>query len=416
MLSAFYSSAARIRELRDQQGPFGPLLERFAGYLQRSGYSSISARRHLRSAEHVVHWAIGANVSPEALDAVALARFGKHLSRCRCRRFGCAARADVLAGARLLLEQFGGTQRAGIRETHSVAAKPALLKSFEQWMREQRGSSEGTLYNYSLPIRALIERYGEDPGQFDARRVREFVVEYSQGRGWAATQHCTTALRMLLHFLVADSRCRGGLFWAVPTMAHWWLSLVPRCLPPADVERLIASCDSSTTVGIRDRAILLLLARLGLRASDIVRLRMADIDWKEAWIRVCGKGHQEARLPLSQEVGDALVGYLQQRPAVDTDALFLRTRAPWRALRSHCAVSVLVDRAIRCACVERPTRGAAHLLRPSLASSMLRPGACLQDIAALLRHRSVETTQIYAKVDVRSLMQIAQPWVEAWPC
>ena len=416
MLSAFYSSAARIRELRDQQGPFGPLLERFAGYLQRSGYSSISARRHLRSAEHVVHWAIGANVSPEALDAVALARFGKHLSRCRCRRFGCAARADVLAGARLLLEQFGGTQRAGIRETHSVAAKPALLKSFEQWMREQRGSSEGTLYNYSLPIRALIERYGEDPGQFDARRVREFVVEYSQGRGWAATQHCTTALRMLLHFLVADSRCRGGLFWAVPTMAHWWLSLVPRCLPPADVERLIASCDSSTTVGIRDRAILLLLARLGLRASDIVRLRMADIDWKEAWIRVCGKGHQEARLPLSQEVGDALVGYLQQRPAVDTDALFLRTRAPWRALGSHCAVSVLVDRAIRRAGVECPARGAAHLLRHSVASSMLRQGASLQDIAALLRHRSVETTQIYAKVDVRSLMQIAQPWVEAWPC
>ena len=414
MLSAFYSSAARIRELRDQQGPFGPLLERFAGYLQRSGYSSISARRHLRSAEHVVHWAIGANVSPEALDAVALARFGKHLSRCRCRRFGCAARADVLAGARLLLEQFGGTQRAGIRETHSVAAKPALLESFEQWMREQRGSSEGTLYNYSLPIRALIERYGEDPGQFDARRVREFVVEYSQGRGWAATQHCTTALRMLLHFLVADSRCRGGLFWAVPTMAHWWLSLVPRCLPPADVERLIASCDSSTTVGIRDRAIL--LARLGLRASDIVGLRMADIDWKEAWIRVCGKGHQEARLPLSQEVGDALVGYLQQRPAVDTDALFLRTRAPWRALGSHCAVSVLVDRAIRRAGVERPARGAAHLLRHSVASSMLRQGASLQDIAALLRHRSVETTQIYAKVDVRSLMQIAQPWVEAWPC
>ncbi|MEI2680037.1 MAG: hypothetical protein V9G29_20530 [Burkholderiaceae bacterium] len=213
-------------------------------------------------------------MSPEALDAVALARFGKHLSRCRCRRFGCAARADVLAGARLLLEQFGGTQRAGIRETHSVAAKPALLESFEQWMREQRGSSEGTLYNYSLPIRALIERYGEDPGQFDARRVREFVVEYSQGRGWAATQHCTTALRMLLHFLVADSRCRGGLFWAVPTMAHWWLSLVPRCLPPADVERLIASCDSSTTVGIRDRAILLLLARLGLACQR--HRRVAD--------------------------------------------------------------------------------------------------------------------------------------------
>ncbi len=106
-------------------------------------------------------------------------------------------------------------------------------------------------------------------------------------------------------------------------MAHWRLSSVPRCLPPADVARLIASCDLSTTVGIRDRAILLLLARLSLRAGDIVGLRMADIDWKEAWIRVCGKGHQEARLPLNQEVGDALVAYLQQRAAADTDAVFL---------------------------------------------------------------------------------------------
>lgn len=416
MLLAFYSSAARIRDLRDRQGPFGSLLERFAGYLQRSGYSSISARRHLRSAEHVVHWAIGAHLSPEELNAVSLARFGKHLSRCRCRGFGRTARADILAGARLLLEDLGGTRPADIRKAESMAAKPALLKSFEQWMREQRASSAGTLYNYSLPICALIERYGEDPGQFDARQIREFVVEYSQGHGWAATQHCTTALRMLLRFLVADGRCRAGLLGAVPTMAHWRLSSVPRCLPPADVEHLVESCDLTTTVGIRDRAILLLLARLGLRAGDIVGLRLADIDWKEAWIRVCGKGRQEARLPLNQEVGDALVRYLQQRPAVDTDALFLRTRAPWRALASHCAVSVLVDRAIRRAGVERPARGAAHLLRHSVASSMLRQGASLQDISTLLRHRSVETTQIYAKVDVRSLMQIAQPWVEAWPC
>jgi integrase/recombinase XerD len=179
---------------------------------------------------------------------------------------------------------------------------------------------------------------------------------------------------------------------------------------------MIASCDASTAVGIRDRAILLLLARLGLRAGDIVVLRLADIDWRQAWIRVCGKGHHETRLPLSQEVGDALVRYVQQRPAADTDALFLRTRAPRRALASHCAVSVLVDRAMGRAGVERPARGAAHLLRHSVASSMLRHGASLQDIATLLRHRSVETTQIYAKVDVRSLMQIAQPWVEVGSC
>jgi site-specific recombinase XerD len=188
-------------------------------------------------------------------------------------------------------------------------------------------------------------------------------------------------------------------------------------LPPEDVERLIASCDVSLSVGRRDRAILLLLARLGLRAGDIVQLRLQDIDWKGAWIHVCGKGRQQARLPLSQEVGQAIVAYLQDgRPSARSDAVFLRSRAPFRPFGSHCAVSVLVDRAIRRAGIKRPGRGAAHLLRHSVASSMLRHGASLQDIAALLRHRSVETTQIYAKVDVTALMQITQPWVEVPPC
>jgi site-specific recombinase XerD len=284
-------------------------------------------------------------------------------------------------------------------------------------MRKQRGTTEATLCNYARPIRALIERFGDALGHLDAHGLREFVLEQSRATGWAAAKHCTTALRMFLRFLIAEGRCPAALLGAIPTLAHWRLSSVPRHLPPEDVERLIASCDVLSPVGLRDRAILLLLARLGLRAGDIVGLRLQDIDWKNAWISVCGKGRQQTRLPLSREVGRAIVAYLQKgRPPADTDALFLRTRAPFRALRSHCAVSVLVDRAIRRAGISRPSRGAAHLLRHSLASSMLRQGASLQDIAAVLRHRSVETTQIYAKVDVTALMHIAQPWVEVSPC
>lgn len=222
---------------------------------------------------------------------------------------------------------------------------------------------------------------------------------------------------MFLRFLIAEGHCPAALLGAIPTLAHWHLSSLPRHLPPEDVERLIASCDVSSPVGLRDRAIMLLLARLGLRAGDIVGLRLQDIDWKNACISVSGKGRQQTRLPLSREVGGAIVAYLQEgRPSANTDTLFLRSRAPFRALGSHCAVSVLVDRAIRRTGIERPSRGAAHLLRHSLASSMLRQGASLQDIAAVLRHRSVETTQIYAKVDVTALMQIAQPWVEVTPC
>jgi len=218
---------------------------------------------------------------------------------------------------------------------------------------------------------------------------------------------------MFLRFLIAEGQCAGGLDAAIPTVAHWRLASLPRYLPAKDVERLIASCDRASAVGRRDRAILLLLARLGLRAGDIAHLRLSDIDWKGASIQVCGKGRRQARLPLSQEVGQAIVAYLKKgRPRTNADTVFVSAVAPITPFASYCAVSSIVDRHLRCAGVVRPSRGAAHLLRHSLATSMLRQGTSLQDIAAILRHSSIETTQIYAKVDIPSLRQIAQTWPE----
>lgn len=415
MLSKFFSESARMHALH--ASPSGPLLEDFAGYLFRSGYAKISARRHIRSAEHIAHWALRSDLSVDRLDSAAFESFDKHLCRCRCGRFCYEARVEILAGARLFLANLHGAEGVAIRPSEAVAAEPELLRSFCQWMRDQRGSADGTLSNYGRPIRELILLIDEDPSKLTARLLRQFVMERSRQVGWAAANHCTTGLRMFLRFLIADGRCSAGLLGAIPKLAHWRLSSLPRVLAPADVERIIASCDRSSPVGMRDRAILLLLARLGLRAGDIVQLRLQDIDWKEATIQVCGKSRRQTQLPLSQEVGQAIVDYLQHgRPSTCNDDLFLRSRAPFRRLRSHCAVSVLVDRAICRAGVTKPGRGAAHLLRHSVASSMLRQGASLQEIADLLRHRSVETTQIYAKVDVTSLRRIAQPWPEVTPC
>jgi integrase/recombinase XerD len=157
-----------------------------------------------------------------------------------------------------------------------------------------------------------------------------------------------------------------------------------------------------------------LLARLGLRAGDIVQLRLGDIDWNEAEICVLGKGRRQTLLPLTQEIGDAIAEYIKNgRPQTTADTLFIRSRAPFRALANHAAVSVIVAQAMRRAGVVCPSRGAAHVLRHSLASSMLRHGASLQEIAGVLRHRSIATTEIYAKVDVVALREIAQPWPEA---
>jgi len=392
-------------------------LEEFARTLSHVGYAEITARRHLRAVEHFVYWADRRGSTIGGLTERSLVQFGQHLRRCRCPHYGRTDQVQVLHGARLFLKHL---QETGVIKCDGIARPaqdPALLIAFWAWMRQQRGTCQSTLDSYGIHIRELFGRLGEEPAGLDARSLREFVLDTSRAGGWATTQKRTTALRMFLRFLIAEGKCPPELDGAIPILAHWRLASLPRYLPEEDVERLIASCDPAVPVGRRDRAILLLLARLGLRAGDIVQLRLPDIDWKDAWISVSGKGRRQTRLPMSQEVGQALVAYLENgRPPTATDAVFVRCRAPFQAFRSHCAVSVIVDRALCRAGVTRPSRGAAHLLRHSIATSMLRHGASLHDIAALLRHRSITTTQIYAKVDVTALRRIAQPWPEVPSC
>ncbi|MGA8344933.1 MAG: site-specific integrase, partial [Candidatus Sulfotelmatobacter sp.] len=243
------------------------------------------------------------------------------------------------------------------------------------------------------------------------------VQETSQRCGWATGKQCTTAMRAFLRYLIAEGRCAAGLDACIPALAHWRLSSLPRYLQPEEVERVIASCSTTSSTAIRDRAILLLLARVGLRAGDILRLCLSDLDWKEATIRVVGKGRLQTLLPMTQEVGDAILAYIENgRHPIDNDTLFIRSRAPFGPFASHCAISMIVAEAMRRAGVRCPSRGAAHVLRHSVASSMLRQGASLQEIAGVLRHRSIATTEIYAKVDVVALREIARPWPEVTSC
>jgi site-specific recombinase XerD len=308
----------------------------------------------------------------------------------------------------------GIAPRAARQVTES---EPVLLSAFHHWMRQQRGTCNASLRNYSYSILDLLKTVGDDPRRFDAQRLREFVLERCQRSGPGARKSCITGVRMFLRFLIAEGKCPPGLDGCIPTMAHWRLSSLPRYLQSGDVERVIKSCDCATSVGRRDRAILLLLARMGLRAGDVARLRLEDIDWVQAWIHFSGKGGRQTRLPLTQEVGDALVAYLREsRPPCMTNTVFVRNRAPFHPFRTHGAVSMVVRQAMRRAGVACPNRGAAHLLRHSAATSMLRHGTSLQDIGVILRHRFIETTEIYAKVDVASLGTIAQPWPEVEPC
>lgn len=283
MLSEYFKSPSRISALQD--GPCGTWIEGFAAHLSQLGYSKESACQHIRSAERVICWASRRRLSLADIDEPALQSFGSRLVRRKGGSYCRQKRINILAGVRLFLQYLHGSSREDFHATQTTADLE-LWRMFCEWMTAQRGTSEATLRNYKKPISRLICAVGQDPRQLDAFQLRRFVTEECQGVGWVAAKHCTSALRMFVRFLSAKGFCSASLLGAVPSVAHWRLASLPRYFSEADVERLIASCDLCSEAGRRDKAILLLLARLGLRAGDIVGLRLQDIDWKGAWIRV----------------------------------------------------------------------------------------------------------------------------------
>jgi integrase/recombinase XerD len=415
MLIRYFKSPSHIQQLLSRPG--GPLLEGFSEYLEQLGYAKHSGYVRITAASHFLYWADREGIS-FPLGEMALMGFADHLVQCQCQEFA-QLRGDVaLRGARMFLMHQGnvGARSSGFAALES-RLKSGLFSAFCQWMRLERGTHDTTLCADGNALRDLFEQIKDDPSQLDARYLRQFILAQNAKKGRAAAKLCTTALRNLVHFLIAEGTCPAGLDAAIPKLAHWRLSSLPQYLHMDEVERVIASCDAATPCSQRDRAIVLLLARLGLRAGDVVHLRLGDIDWKGAWIAIAGKNGRQTRLPLTQEVGQAIVDYLRKgRPHTDADTVFVCARAPFQAFSGHAAVSIIVKNAMRRAGVACPGRGAAHVLRHSVATSMLGQGASLQDIAAVLRHQSISTTQIYAKVNVAELRQVAQPWPEQLPC
>ena len=299
-----------------------------------------------------------------------------------------------------------------IESVPNLAPIPALVTAFCDWFRTHRGVKEPTLRQYARGATDLLRTLGEDVGQWSAQAVRDFLLERASQCGTPTTQALITSLRAFLRFLSFRGEFRGrsrprdtrrGPLAARQAAA---LSLDGRG------DRLIAACDGTDPRRLRDRAIILMLARLGLRSGDVARLRLTDIDWNSGTLQVMGKGRYQVRLPLPQDVGDALLRYLECRPAnIDTDHVFIRSIAPCRPFTSGDGVSSVVKHALERANIDAPAKG-AHLLRHTAATEMLRNGVPLDQAGLVLRHRSIDMTAYYAKADVALLKQVAQPWPE----
>lgn len=256
----------------------------------------------------------------------------------------------------------------------------------------------------------MLDALGTDVRFWTPQVVRQFLMKTATGHRAESTQHMITATRAFLRYLTFRGHARADLVAAVPAVAHWRLASLPNHLSADELTRVLAACDGDKPTRVRDRAMVLLLARLGLRAGDVATLRVSDIDWEQGTLNVSGKGRYQVRLPLPQDVGDAVLRYLATRPSVpETDRVFLTTIAPVSPLRSSDAVSSVVARTFQRAGVH-VARSGAHVLRHTAATEMLRHGVSLDHIGLVLRHRSLDMSAYYAKVDIATLRQVAQPW------
>jgi site-specific recombinase XerD len=399
---------ARTRQ-RLREGPFGLYVDAFVQQLCEAGYAKTSCRYALRVVADLGRWLCRRGIIARHLTPEHLQSYLEHRSRHRHYRSGDAAIVRRLVG--LLIEQGVVAQIPPIETTPAQR----LEQEFRLYLEQERKLAPATVFHYlGVARHFLAQCFADGALRFDALRAAD-VVGFVQ-REAARLHHpkrsklMTTALRSLLQYVHYRGLIGIDLRSSVPTVASWSMAALPKGLSWEEVQRLLAHCDRHTPVGRRDWAILLLLARLGLRAGEVVALALEDLDWQAGELRLGGYRGDYDRLPMPQDVGAALVDYLRHaRPACSSRRVFVRVCAPHRGFASSAAICSIVRRTLARAGLN-PARKGAHLLRHSLATQMLRQGASLVEIGELLRHRSPQTTMIYAKVDLDLLRPLALPW------
>jgi site-specific recombinase XerD len=377
------------------------------------GYAADVIAQVSFDARHFTYW-MGCNADWDQVDRDVIERFAHH--NCSCPR------------------SLGGRRAVAIRRRNAVRFlayladqgvvtlppdNPGLderLRAYCHWLSTAR----------ALPPRGIkhslkeVKRwYGKICGEgvaCSAEALRSILLDQDPSRSQGSINKTVTTLRSFVRFLIARGECPPDRLAALSVAPKRLAKQVPRYIDRALVEQIIAACDTSTRTGLRDRAVILLLARLGLRAGDVVGMQLHDIDWARGTIRVSGKSAKTARLPLPQDAGEAILAYVEHvRPTVADKHLFLCLQAPHQPFADPSNICWIVKMAVERAGLTGIPSG-SHVFRHSLATSMLREGSTLEAIGTVLRHAKPDTTAIYAKVDLNMLGQVSQPWIGGVSC
>jgi site-specific recombinase XerD len=391
---------------RRKPGRLGPFVEGYRVWLLELGYTPETVRGMLKVLGQLGRWMASKGLEAGQVDEAAIGAF------LACRRAGGDRQVPTV---RALGQLVSYLREAGVmmpaEPPQELTPLQELVVDYREWLVIERGLAPMTVLRYeALARRFLGERVApgneQGAGSLTGAVVSAFLVRECARVSLGAAKGRVAELRSLLRFLYLRGLTEMAIADAVPGVAGWRETGIPQTISRVDVERLLAGCERSRLDGVRDFAIVILLARLGLRSIEVARLELDDLDWRGGEIVVRGKARRQDRLPLPGDVGEALTAYLSLRGQHEDRRVFLTLRAPTRPIRAD-----LVGDVVQRACKRT---GVAHIgphrLRHALASELLREGASLIDISQVLRHRDLATTAIYAKIDLGRLRQVAQPW------
>jgi site-specific recombinase XerD len=395
---------------RAPEGPLSAYVGPFAEFLSAQGYALKSIHRQVHLTACFSQWLQRQGVALPHLTTDHATQYLRYRARQVKPYQGDAA---------ALKHVMGFLQREGVIPAETLPVRrltpvECWTQQYEHHLREVRGLAEATILNYVPFIdRFLKDRFADGPVTLSCLRARDvvrFVQRQAPRLHRKRAKLMTSALRSFLQYAQYRGDVGLDLAAAVPVVANWSMPSIPRAISADQVCQLLASIDQRTAAGRRDYAIVLLLARLGLRSSEVVGLALDDLDWNRAILTVRGKGGLRHEFPLSPEVGQAIAAYLSDgRPRSPSRRLFLRTKAPIRGFCSASGVGSIVRHALQRAGIKAPTSG-THQFRHGLATDLLRQGASLSEIGDVLGHRHPQTTMIYTKIDVEALRTLALPW------